>query len=164
MRKKYKYNKLIELVKSLGMPTKDFAIFGSGPMYPHGLKYLDRDIDIIARGDAWKVAVSFKPPVKEKHNLWDLVSLFNGKIEIFTGWAPGIWQVDKLIDSAEIFYGLRFVRLEKVLMYKKMLNRPKDKKDIALIEAYLGPPFIELSKNENNTVFTFEDRLKEVTP
>ncbi len=142
MGKKLHYNKLLELVKSLGMPKDDFAVFGSGPMFPHGLKQIDRDIDIIARGKAWYIAAKFKRPVPDNHNMYLKVSYFQEHVEIFSGWAPGLWHTDSLIDSAEVYDGIRFVRLEKVLLYKKMLNRKKDLVHIALIEKYLGPPFI----------------------
>jgi predicted nucleotidyltransferase len=48
--------KLLSLLKSLKLPTEDFAVFGSGPMYAHGIKELGHDLDLIARGVAWEKA------------------------------------------------------------------------------------------------------------
>lgn len=53
-------------------------------------------------------------------------------------WGPGEWNVDQIITEAEEIAGLPFVRLETVLAWKKRNGRPKDLKDIELIEAYLA--------------------------
>jgi len=54
---KIKSNVLVKKLLKIGLPVKDYAIFGSGPMYAHGIKTLGGDIDIIARGKAWKMAL-----------------------------------------------------------------------------------------------------------
>lgn len=134
---------LLNKLKSLDLPVKDFAIFGSGPMVVHGLKEFDHDIDVIARGEAWKKTMTLgeveQAPMRDHR-----VVLFEGKIEIFDGWAPGEWDVDELIDTAEYFDGLPYVKLEYVLEQKKRLGRVKDIKHaelirdhIKLIESYL---------------------------
>ena len=68
---------------------------------------------------------------------WDVDSLRCGDIELLNGWGPGLWNVQNIIDKAEIIDGLTFVRLEEVLKWKKMMNREKDKKDVEIIENYL---------------------------
>jgi len=42
-----------------------------------------------------------------------------------------------LIDGAEIIDGLPFVKLERVLAWKKLNTREKDLKDIEVIEKFL---------------------------
>ncbi len=127
------FNKLI----TLGLPTEDFAIFGSGSMFAHGLKDLGHDIDIVARGQAWEKATTLATPVAARSGNALVVELFEGEIEIFNSWGPGEWNINELIDNAEVVEGVRFVQLEQVLKWKKMMNRPKDVEHIALIEKYL---------------------------
>jgi hypothetical protein len=120
----------------LNLPSHDFAVFGSAPMWAHGLKHLGADIDLISRGAAWQKALTlgkteiaaFGDPV---------VRLFDGEIEIFDKWSPGEWNTDELIDGAEEINGIRFVGLEHVKRWKQMYGREKDQHHIKLIDEYL---------------------------
>lgn len=128
---------VIDKIKDLGLPTKDFAIFGSGPMMIHGLKELIHDIDIVARGEAWEMIQRLGNV--EIAELGDKrVTFFNKRIEAFNGWKPGGMDRDMLIDEAEIIDGLPWVHIEHVLEYKKILNREKDQDDIEKLEHYLA--------------------------
>jgi hypothetical protein len=131
-------NPIFKNLVDLNMPTNDFALFGSGPMFAHGLKELGHDIDVIARGEAWQEATKFATPQPTKSGNGEVVELFGGEIEIFSAWGPGEWDIDELIDMAEIIEGIRFVRLEQVLRWKQQMNRPKDVEHIKLIENYLA--------------------------
>lgn len=123
---------------SLDLPANDYAVFGSAPMALHGLKTLSNDIDVIARGEAWEKAKNFCFPEESPMKFGNFLKLFDGKIEIYHCWFPkDAWNVDELIDGAEIVDGVRYVRLEDVLKYKKTRNSPKDISDIKLIEDYL---------------------------
>lgn len=129
---------LLEKLKSLNLVEGDFAVFGSGPMHPRGIKEIDNDIDIVARGKAWEQAQKLAEPQK----LWEGsdvlgVKLFDEQIEIANGWGPGEWDLDKLIDEADIFDGIRYVNLSTLISWKKRLGRPKDLKHIELIKEYL---------------------------
>ena len=120
-------NQLLTKLKSLNLLADDFAIFGSGAMYPRGLKELNHDIDVIARGKAWKKALTLaKPEVSWEDSGALGISLFDGQIEISNGWGPGKWNIDELIDTADIFGGVRYVSLENTLKWKKEMSRPKD--------------------------------------
>ncbi|MDD5251865.1 MAG: hypothetical protein PHT12_04515 [Patescibacteria group bacterium] len=126
---------LIRELLTLGLPPDDFAIFGSGPMLAHGLKEAN-DLDIIARGMAWQLAQALGE-VRRSAGGGVKAVFANGRIEIFPDWGPGDWNVNTLIDQAEIIDGIRFVTLENVLKWKKMMNRPKDAEHIRIIEDYL---------------------------
>lgn len=119
----------------LDLPQCDYAVFGSGPMFAHGLLESPNDIDIIARGMAWErlkeVAVTFGREVSSEH-----LELFMGKIEAFSTWEPGEWDVDELIDSAEFIDGVPFVPLHLVLRWKQRIGRPKDALHCRIIEDY----------------------------
>lgn len=129
---------LLDKLNSLNLPTDDFVIFGSGPMYPRGIKELGHDIDIVARGKAWEKAQTYaKPELAWKDSGALGVSLFDGQIEISNGWGPGVWDINQLIDTADIFDSIRYVNLDNLIKWKKEMGRPKDLEHIQLIEKYL---------------------------
>jgi hypothetical protein len=123
---------------ALQLPPDDYAIFGSGPMLAHRLKTEVRDLDVIARGTAWAAAIRLRPPVAAPSGSGQMVELDGGELQIFSAWTSPDWNVDRLIDGAELVGGIRFVPLVLVLAWKRQSGRPKDLDDIKLIEAYLG--------------------------
>ena len=114
------------LLGSLHLPPEDFAIAGSGPLFARGWITEIGDLDVIARGQAWRQISQLgkveEAPLASVHR----VLLFDGKIEVLDGWFPAIWDLDTLIDEADVIAGLRFVKLEVVTETKKMLQRPQD--------------------------------------
>jgi len=120
----------------LDLPREDFAIFGSGPMIERGLKPLVNDLDIIARGKAWEIATKFGEVTETPFERGKMVSLLEGKVEIFNDWISEKYDVNDLIDNAEIINGVKFVKLDEVLHYKEKLWRPKDVGDIKSIIDY----------------------------
>ncbi|MEV4993192.1 hypothetical protein [Streptomyces niveus] len=94
------------------------------------------DLDVVARADAWKIALSMAearvPP--SGHGL--MVVLFGGNIEVFDQWLPGARDAGELIDSAELVEGIPFCSLSDVLDWKTKSNRDKDQRDIELIREY----------------------------
>ncbi len=128
---------LVQKLLSLELPPQDFAVFGSGPLFAAGLiDELGHDLDLIARGEAWKsVSAICRPvPVQEGHG--QVIALFDGQIEIFNSWGPGLWFIDQLIDEADVIEGIRFVALRYVLVWKLQVFRPKDVGHINLILGY----------------------------
>lgn len=134
--KEFKKDPLFIKLFSLQLPSEDFAIFGSGPLYAHGLRETINDIDLITRRSAWDI-ISKNTVIDLKILSHKKVVLFDGDIEAFNNWGPGEWDIDELIDSAEKIDGIKFVTLQNVLKWKKMLQRPKDIFDIEKIEEYL---------------------------
>lgn len=132
-----KNHPLIQKFLSLDLPKDDWVIFGSGPLYAHGIIKNPQDLDVVARGEAWKKALKLgklqKLPLGDK-----VIRLFDGKVEIMNAWTPGKWDIDKLIDTAEIVEDVRFVNLKTVLKSKKRAARSKDLKHIKMIEEYLN--------------------------
>lgn len=137
-RVKFFKSELFLNLDSLGLPPADYAIFGSGPMVVRGLKDSLNDIDIIARGPAWTKAAKISKPVETRMKFGQTVSLFDGGIEIYNGWPPaGRWDIDKLIDEADVFEGVKFVKLDEVAAWKNIRQREGDLEDIAKINDYL---------------------------
>lgn len=131
-----KTREILENLRTLELPSGDWAIFASGPMCFHGLKEHCHDIDIVSRGAAWEKATTLGE-VAQADMKDHVVRLFDETIEIFDGWKPGDWDINDLIDSADMIDGFPVVKLEHVLEWKKRMGRVKDIHDIPIIEAYL---------------------------
>ena len=63
----------------------------------------------------------------KKYKLINDKKIVIGKIEIFRDWLPW-FDINKLINSANIIKGLIFIKLKYVVKWKKAMNREKDKK------------------------------------
>lgn len=121
-------------LRALGLPTAHYAVFGSGPLAVRGLLEEVHDLDVVARGAAWKQA-KWLGGARTAPEGDPVVWLEGGAIEIFGGWLG--WDIDALIDNAEILDGLPFARLEDVLAFKLSHGRPKDVAHARLIEEHL---------------------------
>jgi len=118
---------------SLNLPPEDYAIFGSGPLEERHIREVTHDLDIIARGKAWeKVKKLGQTQIPPSEN-GEMVILFDGDIEIYNKWISDSWDIDMLINTAEIYEGVRVVTTDQVEIYKKTLHRGKDIKDLFLM-------------------------------
>jgi hypothetical protein len=118
---------LFDLVRGLDLDVRDFAIFGSGPLAIRRIIPASSDLDVICRGDVWK-AIEVKGTV-EYLPAYDVsvVTMFGGKISFGTEWGIGTFDVDELIETAELIEALPFVRLEHVVRYKTIRSSVKDR-------------------------------------
>jgi hypothetical protein len=121
-------------LRALDLPTADYAVFGSGPLAVRGLIEEVHDLDVVARGAAWEQAKVLGQACTAPEGD-PVVWLEGGAIEIFGGWLG--WDIDTLIDNAEIIEGFPFARLEDVLAFKLSCGRPKDIAHARLIEGHL---------------------------
>lgn len=130
---------IIRKLLSLQLPTQDYVIFGSGPLLAHDIRSNVRDLDILARASAWRKALDYGVPLATPPSgNGNMVVFFDGQIEIFDRWVSDEWNVDQLIDNAEIIEGLPFVPLATVLCWKKSASREKDNQDILDLERYVN--------------------------
>jgi len=135
-------DELFSLVRGLELPGGDYAIFGSGPLIVRGVVEATNDLDIICRGEAWgrvrEVGEITTFPGDEN----ECVNLFGERITFGITWKYGTFDLDELIDTAEIIDGLPFVRLEHVIAYKEAADRPKDREHLRSLRTWLGdrPP------------------------
>jgi hypothetical protein len=126
---------LFDALRNLGLPDGDYAIFGSGPLIVRGIVEATNDLDIITRGSAWEVVRRIgEVTAFDDGNL--CVLLFGGKLTFGTTWKYGEFDLDELIDTAEIIDGLPFVRLEHVVAYKQAAGRPKDREHLASLDRH----------------------------
>lgn len=129
-------NDLFLKVKNLKLPAGKYAIFGSGPIAIRGLREC-KDVDIIVTRDVF-IDCKTKPDWQVKKLDENTEYLDNDGIELWDRWGPGEWDVNKLIQEAEIIDGLPFVKLDEVLRWKEMNGRSKDLKDVKIIKKYLA--------------------------
>ncbi len=117
---------LFDRLRELNLPSPDYAIFGSGPLAIRGIVPLANDLDILCRENVWAIVsqlgtIKFLPA----YNV-TVATLSDGAITFGMEWGIGDFDVDELIDSAEIIDALPFVRLEYVVRYKKIRSSAKD--------------------------------------
>ena len=132
--------RLVKLVTDLDLDRRDFVIFGSGPLLAHGLRQSIHDLDVVARGTAWDRVSQYGSPARGSINGAPMALFWDGLIQFSRGWVSDDWDINDLIDRAEIIQGLPFAQLTDVLTYKQMLLRPKDRPDIAALVHTLRQP------------------------
>jgi len=120
------FDTLFHYVRDLHLPAGDYAIFGSGPMIVRGWISGANDLDIICRGEAWDIACSNGRVSNDEVHDVSLASHCNGRVTFGTQWAIGDFDIDELIDTAEVIDGLPFVQLQHVIAYKEIRRSPKD--------------------------------------
>lgn len=128
---------LIRMLRALDLPADDYVVFGSGPLLAHGLRTELGDLDIVARGAAWQRLASMGRAVPTPSGHGQMVRF---QIEATDRWLPG-FETDDLIDGAERHVGIPFVPLAEVCRSKRLTNRPKDHRDLALISAAACPSY-----------------------
>jgi hypothetical protein len=126
---------LLDRLRSLSLPSNDYAVFGSGPLLIRGIVDAVGDLDVLCRGEAWLAARRAATSQRVEEGV--TVVTF-GPLTFGTSWGLGEFDVDVLIDNAETIDDLRFVQLEHVVAYKRAAGRPKDLAHLELIEAWIA--------------------------
>lgn len=125
---------LFERLRRLNLPPQGYAIFGSGPLAIRGLIPRSNDLDIICRKEVWTIVsrlgdVRYLPEYDVS-----VVELADGTLTFGTEWKIGDFDVDELIETAEIIDGLPFVRLDHVVRYKRIRSSEKDLQHLAVLD------------------------------
>lgn len=101
-----------------------------------GWKDCSHDLDIIVTEDVWN-EYHGKEGWEARKMHHGSTYLWNNELELWKDWKPGQWDIEKLIEEAEIIEGLPFVRLERVVTWKKLSAREKDLTDLEIIKKCL---------------------------
>ncbi len=113
----------------------DYAVFGSGPLLVRGLIDDVGDLDVLVRGPAWTAAATHGRIVRLDAYDVDVVAVDEGALTFGRSWGIGSFDVDELIDTADIIDGLPYVALRHVVAYKHIADRPKDRRHLDSLRA-----------------------------
>jgi hypothetical protein len=126
---------IIDKLVQADLPSKKYAVFGSGPMAIRGMRE-SCDLDLVVSQDLYDLCLHSGWVEKSNQGV---LSLTKDSISLYSSWEIRGYKrpVNKLISTAEIIAGYPFVNLDEVVMWKKAMARDKDIKDIQLISDYL---------------------------
>jgi hypothetical protein len=130
---------ILEKLKSFNLPSNQFAIFGSGPMFAHGIRdWSDfTDLDLIGYGEAWEIAKSKAIKLVYDEDWQCEIATLDDNIDIRNGWWPGDYNIKELIQTSDLINGFRWVDLNEVIIWKALMGRKKDLEHIRLIKEFL---------------------------
>lgn len=124
---------LRELI-DLELPEGAWALFGSGPLLLRGWIDDVGDLDVIVRGPAWEKALAIGE-LRPLPDGTEIVYVGEG-VTVGRTWRFGEVDIDEMIDTAELIEGIPCVRLEHIVAYKELFDRPRDQAHLAVIEAH----------------------------
>ncbi|MCJ7793272.1 MAG: zinc ABC transporter substrate-binding protein [Candidatus Marinimicrobia bacterium] len=127
--------KLLKELEALNLPKDKFAIFGSGPLGIRGIREVN-DLDLVVLPELWQELAERYPVKKIKLDPKRYKAFLTKNIEVASKPMLG-FEARKMIESADIINGIRFVNLETTIEWKKKAGREVDLRDIKLIKAYL---------------------------
>lgn len=123
------FKKLLKELKGLGLPDGEYTVYGSGPMAVRSIKPT-KDLDVVVTEKLYKKLLKAYPGGKGG-------CIKIGDIEIFSVVSALIDNPEKVIKRAELIDGVRFIRLNDLIVWKRKMARPKDFEHIKMIENYL---------------------------
>lgn len=127
----YPADLLFDRLRALRLTSGEYAVFGSGPLAIRGLIEKVQDLDVIVRGDTWRRVVALGTVVMKGDD--ETVDLGTG-LTFGRSWGYGDFDIDRLIDEAEVIADLPFVRLEAVIEFKQVAGRPKDLEHLRILD------------------------------
>ena len=129
----------IERVKWLNLPVDQYIVVGSGLLDVLGIRR-SNDIDLVV-DEALYDKLRGLPGYVEDSSLDEERLLYRGgEAELWKSWPTmyGRWRIGDFMSGSEIINGVRFITLDFLRQWKVWHDQPKDRQDIALIDAYLG--------------------------
>lgn len=117
----------------LDLPVGDWALFGSGPLLLRGWISDIGDVDVLSRGPAWEKAKAAGTMAALPEDGNEIVEI-GERVTVGRTWAYGDSDINEMIDTAEMIDGIPCVRLEHIVAYKQLFDRPKDREHLAIIE------------------------------
>lgn len=127
---------IVKEVKKLNLPLGEYVVIGSGTMAALGIREA-RDIDITVTSKL-HTELRMNGEWKEEER-YGKIFLKKGTVEINPelNWKDYPTTTENAIVSALLIEGIPFLNLDELKKFKKALGRPKDFKDLDLIERYI---------------------------
>jgi hypothetical protein len=66
----------------------------------------------------------------------NIIFTLGDNITIGRSWAYGNFEIDMPIDTADLIRDVPCVRIEHIVEYKKIADRPRDREHLAIIEGF----------------------------
>lgn len=121
----------------LGLPEGDYALHSSAALVLRGILDEAGDLDIVARGAAWRRALAMLDDgAVLDSGRQDLRVSVAEDVEIYDGWMGD--DADAVIGRSELVAGVRCASLADIVAMKERLGRPKDVAHLGRIAAYLA--------------------------
>jgi hypothetical protein len=132
------FNKLFEYLKSIGLPSDQFVVVGSGSLAYRGIRDVN-DLDVIVAEDLWnelikKYTVVLENDVERVRFELD-VEVLNPKQSMYGN--STVVSLADIFENADIFEDVKFINLEHLKKIKTYLGREKDLRDVEMIDKYL---------------------------
>ncbi|MDP1624872.1 MAG: hypothetical protein Q8L64_03800 [bacterium] len=148
---------VIESVKKLNFPSDEYIVVGTGIMAVLGLKE-SHDIDIVVSPRLFELSKSngwLETPYTYPDKIGQIY-LKKDDMELYLDVNCGQFNptLNELLSRKEVFDDINFISFGDLLRFKKEYNRPKDAKDIALIEKHLAE---QLKKEGFASVYEWTD-------
>ena len=119
---------ILNKLTALNWPPEDYWVVAGGAMVLYGLRPETRDLDLgctTARADALEAAGVPYRRMDDGSGRWFTL---DRNVEVFENW---------LVDRVELVEGVPVISLQGLRQMKAALDREKDRRDIALIDALL---------------------------
>ena len=127
---------IIDKVKGLNLPPNSYVVFGSCPLTVAGIREAN-DIDMVVSEEL--LLNLEKTGWKRLHKSKNDIPLVHDVFEIHDSWcfSPYKPTLQILQATATLVDGVPFASLEEVRKWKISAGRPKDLRDVELIDKYL---------------------------
>ncbi|GAA2321051.1 hypothetical protein GCM10010403_08550 [Glycomyces rutgersensis] len=141
----YEGSELIELLRQhvpLDFDPEEFVVAGSARLWVEGITPRLSDLDLLVRprSETWRRAMELAfehalvfdaAPLRTSAYTGDKIArLYGGVVEVCQTWLLPGSDTSELLERAEEIDGLKYLSVEQVVAYKRMLNRDKDKADL----------------------------------
>ena len=122
-------------LRQLRLPLNQCLIVGSGTMALLGIKK-NNDLDVWVTDAVYNMMKNDRNliPVEKEGRIF--YETKDGNFEASNEMPCTKGPVQMYLKRAMVFYGLHFQALDDVIAWKKCMNRPKDRKDLELINKY----------------------------
>jgi hypothetical protein len=127
---------IIDKVKSLNLPAGEYVVFGAAPMAAAGLREAN-DIDFLVTPQLLE-KIKQQPEWHQVHKGPKDEPYENGIFEVHANWDFSTYAptLEHLLKTATYVDGVAFASLQEVRKWKAAWGRPKDLRDVALIDSY----------------------------
>lgn len=128
------FQKLLQELRALNLPTDQYVIIGSGPLAIRNLREA-QDLDILASDSLWN-ELSQKYPVIPQIPP-DIEKIQIGNIEFVGKGSSYLSSKDEIFKTADFIDGFPYLNLNLLKKFKLKMAREKDLKDVELIDQFI---------------------------